>query len=81
MKETLRDYVQQLLLTPSSTPLQTDDDLLGGGMIDSLGLMNMIAFIEETYGLTVPPEDMVIEHFMSIDTIAAYLESRKVASN
>ncbi|MEM7373373.1 MAG: acyl carrier protein [Bacteroidota bacterium] len=81
MEEALRNYVQENLLnTPAGTQLELDDDLLGGGMIDSLGMMNLIAHIEEVYALTVPPEDMTIEHFQSIEVICTYIQERKVAS-
>lgn len=53
------------------------DDLLGSGLIDSLGVMRLIGFIQEHLGVTVPPGDVTIEHFMTVGHICSYLESRQ----
>ena len=80
MKDQLLVYVQQNLLSNSDFPLRTDDDLLGSGLVDSLGMMQLVAFIEENFELQVPAEDMTIEYFVNIDAICTYLESRKIVS-
>ena len=41
--------------------------------------MRLIAFIEETFGIQVPPEDVTIERFRSVSTIAEYLATHKEA--
>lgn len=80
MEKILLEYVQEKLLGKrSDIDLQSDDDLLGSGLIDSMGIMNLIAFIEEQFEIPVPPEDMTIENFMSIEVITDYLNKRKVA--
>jgi acyl carrier protein len=56
--------------------LGLDDNLLADGMIDSLGAVRLIAFIEERFGFQIPPKDLVIENFRTIHRLAAYLESR-----
>ena len=80
MEKTLLEYVQQKLLGKhTDIKLQPDDDLLGSGLVDSMGIMNLIAFIEERYEIPIPPEDMVIENFMNIEAITEYLKNRKAA--
>lgn len=58
--------------------LEVDDDLLGGGILDSLGMMKLILFIENEFDVKVPPEDMVIENFMTVEHITSYLEKNKI---
>ena len=58
--------------------LDADDDLLGSGLVDSLGVMRLIHFIESRYDVTVPPDDVTIENFMTARTIVTYLGSRGV---
>ena len=50
------------------------DDLLGSGLVDSLGMMKLILFIETEFEIKVPPEDMIIENFMTVSHICNYLE-------
>lgn len=68
--------VEQLLNHQVSLQLESTDDLLGGGLVDSLGIMRLIAFIEEEHGIRIPPGDVTIENFRSIETVARYVEER-----
>ena len=78
MKEVLIEYIQQHLLRGrSGVVLTEDDDLLGGGLVDSMGMMKLIAFIEKQFEVSVPPQDMIIENFMSVHAIVQYLEGNR----
>lgn len=77
MKEALRNYIARELLGMAANGLPRDeDDLLDSG-VDSVGVISLVMFIEEQWGVTVPPEDVVIENFQSIERIAAYLATRQ----
>ena len=59
-----------------------DENLLSEGMVDSLGMLRLIGFIQQTYGLQVPPEDFIIENFRTLDVLNDYLHtSLKDAGN
>ncbi len=60
--------------------LKPEDDLLERSLVDSLGIMRLIAFIEQEFGYSVPPEDIVIENFMTVDAIIDYL-APKLSNN
>lgn len=66
-----------LLRGRSDGGLQPEDDLLGSGLVDSLGVMRIVAFIEKQFGIAVPPEDVRIEHFLTVRDIARYLTARR----
>lgn len=70
---------QDLLHGLSQGPLQPEDDLLGSGLVDSLGVMRIVAFVEKRYGIGVPPEDVRIENFLTVRQIADYLAARRAA--
>ena len=53
--------------------LQPDDDLLEDSLVDSLGIMRLISFIEQRFHYVVPSEDVVIENFMTIGAVVGYL--------
>ena len=75
MNKTLIDYIKtELLPGEEDLELTAEDDLLNSGLIDSLGIMRLIGHIEKTYDFKVPPQDMVIENFMSVDAISAYIQ-------
>ena len=80
MKDTLKRYIEEELLSDRGTVAVADDDnLLGSGMVDSVGMMSLVLFIEETFDVMVPPEDVTIEHFLSLNTIDAYVQKRRSA--
>ena len=75
--DTIRDYITEELLFGQDDPgLGDDDNLLLSGLLDSLGIMRLVAFLEEEFSTDVPPQDVTIEHFMTISHIARYLENR-----
>lgn len=72
-------YIQDNLLTgKGKIELSPEDDLLGSGLLDSMGVMRLVGFVEETFNITIPPEDIVIENFMDVKAITNYVESQDV---
>ncbi len=71
----LQTHISDVLLN-GRMQVETDDDLLVGEILDSLGMMRLVAFIEETFELKVPLEDITIQHFRTIDAIDEYLTRR-----
>ncbi|MEM7033542.1 MAG: acyl carrier protein [Chloroflexota bacterium] len=64
----------ELLVDYEENDLMEDDDLLTTGLIDSLGIMRLVTFIEETFEKKIPYEDITIENFRSVKTMANYLQ-------
>ena len=50
--------------------------LLSTGLVDSLGLVHLVAFVEEKYGIRVGPMDLTPENFDTVSRIAAYIRAR-----
>ena len=85
MSDSLRDRIQKFILENylfSSDPsaLGADDSLLGRGIVDSTGMLEIIMFIEEQLGVTVKDEEMVPENLDSVNRIAAFVESKRKAA-
>lgn len=80
MRDALKRYIaQELLGRRDALGLADDDDLLGSG-VDSVGMMSLVLFIEEQWELPVPPEDVTIENFQTVERIESYLRGRRGAS-
>jgi acyl carrier protein len=75
MRDRLKEYVREQLLSDRGAPLQDEDDLIENG-IDSVGMMSLVLFIEEEWKVAVPPEDVILDNFQSIAAIETYLRSR-----
>jgi acyl carrier protein len=60
-----------------SGPVAPDDDLLAKGLVDSHGVMELVGFLEERYGITVRDEDLTQENFQNLVRIEEYVDSRR----
>jgi acyl carrier protein len=58
-------------------PLAHDEDLLASDQLDSQGMMELVAFIEESFAIEVGDEDLTPENFKSVDAIASYVTSKQ----
>ena len=68
MTDSLIDFIQNSA-PYLSTEVTDDTPLLDRGLLDSLLLMNLIAFLERKYGVEVPDEEIVPENFESLRSI------------
>ena len=66
MRERLARYIATDLLNEADRVIGADEDLLASGLLDSLGVMSLIHFIEQDLRIDVPAEDVVIENFESL---------------
>ncbi|MFK8031425.1 MAG: acyl carrier protein [Gammaproteobacteria bacterium] len=79
MQTQINRFITQELLEEEE-PIEADENLLSDGMVDSLGMLRLIGFIDETFNIAIPPEDFIVDHFKSLDQLMIYLEKRKEES-
>lgn len=77
MNQKIKAYIQSDIASDPSLSISDDDDLLGSGIIDSMGIMKLVAFIENEAGVKIPPGEMVIENFKSLNAIEHYLKTKQ----
>ena len=66
MNNILLKYIKEELLNNEiEDDFDDTEDLLGSGILDSLGMVQLIAFVESEFNVQVGPEDMVIENIQS----------------
>lgn len=56
--------------TRAAHEVSADQDLLSSGLLDSLGLVSMVSWIEDTYGVAIDVMDIVMENFETPNAIA-----------
>jgi len=77
IKNSLDKFIQDELLDEPYTDLASESDLLTTNLIDSLGWMRVVEYVESVHGFRIPPEDITIENFINLDTLSNYV-SRNV---
>lgn len=79
-RQQVRQFVlKNFLFTDDAAALADGDSLIGNGIVDSTGILELIGFLEETHGIRITPEEMVPANFDSIDAISAFLTRRLAA--
>ena len=72
----LLNYVKEEFLHGRNQSISAEDDLLDSGIINSIGLLQLVAFVEEKMNIEIPPEDVIYENFHSVAALSAYLNSK-----
>jgi acyl carrier protein len=81
LRERIRTFIlQNYLFTEDPSALGLDDSLLGRGIVDSTGMLEIIMFIEEQLGVKVRDEELIPENLDGVNRIAAYVESKRRAA-
>jgi acyl carrier protein len=78
--KTLKD-VEKILLTEIAVDLgreslSPDEDLLAQGIIDSLGVVRLIASLEKAFGIKIVDEDVVPENFQTLASLVGFVEQK-----
>ena len=73
--DTVRETVASIAQVP--VPADPGASLFDGGVIDSFGVIDLVARLEEAFGIKVPDEDMVPRKFETLEKIASYVESHR----
>lgn len=71
--------LNNFLFTDDASALADDTALIQGGIVDSTGILELIMFLEETWSIKVPPEDMTPSNFQTVAAVDDYL-ARKLAA-
>lgn len=67
----LLQFVRVELLEGRQIPVDADTYLFADGLIDSLKILRLLAFLEVQIDRTIPESDVVMTHFRTVRTMAA----------
>jgi acyl carrier protein len=70
----LTDYIKNEIIRNRNAKLGLDEDLLSAGILDSLGILQLVAYIDKTFSIQIPDEDVVYDNFKSINSLTSYLQ-------
>ena len=79
IEDQIKQYVaENFLFSDDGYTLPEQASFLEEGIVDSTGVLELILFVEETYGIAVDNEDVLPENFDSVTRLAAFIR-RKIA--
>lgn len=78
VEQTIREFILQSLLFGQSRAIAGGDSLLELGIIDSTGVLELVAFLERSFALKVSDAEMIADNLDSVDSLVAFVR-RKTA--
>ncbi|MDO8836523.1 MAG: acyl carrier protein [Vicinamibacterales bacterium] len=80
MAETFRSFITTNFYVADPAALSDDDSLLDAGIIDSTGVLDLIGFIEQQFGITVADEELVPENLDTVSRLVQFVERKRAAA-
>jgi acyl carrier protein len=75
VKTQVREYVaKNLLFSDNGFEYGDDDSFLQEGIVDSVGVLELVLFVEEKFGVAVDDQDITPDNFDSVNRLADYIQ-------
>ena len=80
IKATIRTYIlENYLFTDDESELADGDSFLANHIIDSTGILELVMFLEEEFGIKVQEEDMVPDNLDTVDNLVRFVDGKRPA--
>jgi acyl carrier protein len=77
----IREFlVTEVLYDRDVKDLKLEDPLIARGLLDSLSILKTVTFCEERFGITIPDQEVLPDHFESVRAIAALVDRRRAGA-
>jgi acyl carrier protein len=74
IEESIRNYIaENILFSGNGYGYSDDASFLEEGIVDSMGIMELVMFVGDTFGITVEDEELVPDNFDSVSRLASYI--------
>jgi acyl carrier protein len=81
LERELHEFIAgELMSSGAAPPIGPEDDLIKRGIVDSLGVMQLVDFCESHYGITVTDADLIPANFQTVRRLADYVQRKRVGS-
>lgn len=74
IQEAITRYLVDTLLDGDGRGLEPDTDVVEGGLLDSFAIVQFVSFLEETYEVEIPRDQITASSFQSIRSVTALVE-------
>jgi acyl carrier protein len=76
IKAKILEFVAAQAAGRATVPTEGDVALLEGNLLDSLGILQLMMFLGDTFGIEVGDEDFVQDNFATVGTLADFVASK-----
>ncbi len=79
-EERIKAYITKQFPSARGRELRSDEPLLENGILDSIGMVELISYLEEEFDISVDDEELVPENFQTIARLVAFVSEKQNAS-
>ncbi len=76
LSERIRAFILEKFPVARKRGLKNNDKLLESGILDSLGILDLVGFLEEELKVSISDEELVPENFQSVECLAVFLHRK-----
>jgi len=76
IEEKIKEFISSEFLDGDKSLLDSQTDLLESGIIDSIAFFRLVVFLEESFNIRVPDEQLFAENFQSLERICQFVKDR-----
>lgn len=73
-RQAIREFLSR---TIRGREIADDDDIFALGLVNSLYAMQLVTFLESHFAIQIENEDLELEHFRSVEAMAAFVQRKK----
>lgn len=77
IEQDVRNFIISNFLFGADNGLTSEQSLLSSGIVDSTGVLELVAFIEQTYQIKVADQELVPENLDSLAKVAAFVGRKR----
>ena len=80
MDARIRGFILEKFPLARKQGLRNSDKLLESGILDSLGVLDLVSFVEQEFSITISDGELVPENFQTVDHLVAFIHDKSGAS-
>ena len=75
--ERIKLFILEQIPKARQLDVQNEDDLIETGLLDSLGILDVVSYLEEEFSISISDEELTPENFNCITNMAEYVRTKK----
>lgn len=76
-EDRIKGFVMRQFPAARKTGVKPEDKWLETGLLDSLGILDLVHFLEQEFSILVADDELVPENFQSLNAVTKFIEARK----
>ena len=81
LQEQIHGFVLEKFPQARKRGISFQDDLLKSGILDSLGILDLVTFVEQSFGITLSDDELLPENFQTVEHLATFVQNKISSAN